>query len=220
MWATGWYFQKISSRINNELPVGRNVYDMSKVKRYASHVLPRLIVYDQMCEGSDLCYKEGTAINEYLNRPEIRDTLGVEISGNFSSCSDSVSAGFNSNLDKWRVHTQAYVANLLDRGIRILIYAGTYDWQCNWVANKLWVDKLVWSQSDVYQRENWREWTVDGKVAGEVKETDFLSFVTIEEAGHMMSTPFYETIYVTDISSLFTSPMTNLQRLLPWCHVG
>jgi carboxypeptidase C (cathepsin A) len=143
-----------------------------------------------MCEGGDLCYLEGGAIGQYLNLPQTRELLGVEIPGNFSSCSDSVFAGFTSNLDKWRVHTQDYVANLLDRGVRILIYAGTYDWQCNWVANKLWVDKLKWSQGDIYQQESWRQWIVNGKPAGEVKETELLTFVTIRGAGHMMSSLF------------------------------
>ncbi|KXN81640.1 Carboxypeptidase Y [Leucoagaricus sp. SymC.cos] len=157
---------------------GENVYDISK-----------------MCEGDgNLCYMEEAAIDEYLNLPEIRELLGVESPSNFSSCSDPVFRDFNSNMDKWRVHTPDYVANLLDRGIRFLIYAGTYDWQCNWVANKLWVDKLSWSQSDVYKQESWREWTVDGKVAGETKETDSLTFVTIRGAGHMFM--------FTDIESL------------------
>ncbi|XP_006459735.1 hypothetical protein AGABI2DRAFT_202104 [Agaricus bisporus var. bisporus H97] len=147
---------------------GRNVYDISKP-----------------CEGN-LCYKENDAIAQYLDLPEIRELLGVEIPGNFSACSDVVGGNFNSHLDKWGVHTQDYVANLLDRGVRILIYAGTYDWQCNWIANKLWVDKLSWSQSAVYQQESWREWMVNGRVAGEVKQTDLLTFVTIREAGHMV----------------------------------
>lgn len=145
--------------------------------------------HHQPCEGN-LCYKENDAIKNYLDLPEIRELLGVEIPGNFSPCSDVVGRNFNSHLDKWAVHTQDYVANLLDRGVRILIYAGTYDWQCNWIANKLWVDKLAWSQSDIYQQESWREWTVNGKAAGEVKQTNLLTFVTIREAGHMISAFF------------------------------
>ena len=92
-------------------------------------------------------------------------------------------------MDKWAVHTQDYVANLLDRGVRVLIYAGTYDWQCNWVANKLWVDKLEWSGVAEYAAEEWRDWHLDGgtEKAGEVKETPLLTFVTIRGAGHMMS---------------------------------
>jgi carboxypeptidase C (cathepsin A) len=140
----------------------------------------------QPCEGN-LCYRENDVIAEYLDLPEIREMLGVESPGNFSACSDVVGQNFNSHLDKWGAHTQDYVANLLDRGVRILIYAGTYDWQCNWVANKLWVDKLLWSRSDVYQEESWREWMVDGRVVGEVKQTYPLTFVTIREAGHMIS---------------------------------
>ena len=91
-------------------------------------------------------------------------------------------------MDKWVVHTQDYVANLLDRGVRILIYAGTYDWQCNYVANKLWVDKLQWSGSGAYAKAEWRDWSHNGKKVGEVKETGLLTFATIRGAGHMMST--------------------------------
>ena len=127
-------------------------------------------------------------IKTYLDRPEVRSLLGVETSYNYSACSSFVGSNFNAHMDKWAVHTQDYVANLLDRGVRILIYAGTYDWQCNYVANKLWVDKLEWSGSDGYTKAEWRDWIHNGKKAGEVKETELLTFATIRGAGHMMST--------------------------------
>lgn len=126
-------------------------------------------------------------IAKYLDRPDIRTTLGVETPGNFSSCSSTVGAGFNAQLDKWNFPTQFYVASLLDRGIRVLIYAGTYDWQCNWVANKLWVDKLEWHGQAEYAALSWLNWTVDERVVGEFKATDLLTFATIRGAGHMMS---------------------------------
>lgn len=147
---------------------GRNVYDMSK-----------------MCEG-ELCYKEITIIKAYLDRQSTRKLLGVETPNNFSACSDIVGANFASHMDKWASPTQYYVSNLLDRGIRVLIYAGTYDWQCNWVANKLWVEKLQWSEREVYHRTPWREWKVNGKSVGEAKQTSLLTFVTIRGAGHMV----------------------------------
>ena len=127
-------------------------------------------------------------IKAYLDRPEVRSNLGVETPYNFSACSYTVGNNFYAHMDKWVVHTQDYVANLLDRGVRILIYAGTYDWQCNYVANKLWVDKLQWSGSDAYAKADWRDWTHNGKKVGEVKETGLLTFATIRGAGHMMST--------------------------------
>lgn len=150
-------------------------------------------VDEQMCVGDDLCYQETTTITAYLNLPEIRELLGVETSYNFSSSSHEVSAGFSSHMDKFNTPTQFHVASLLDRGVRVLIYAGTFDWQCNWVSNKLWVDALEWSGADEYNAAQWRDWDVNGHKAGEAKSTSLLTFVTIRGAGHMMSIqPFYD----------------------------
>ncbi|KIJ19841.1 Merops: S10.UPW [Paxillus involutus ATCC 200175] len=148
---------------------GRNVYDVSMV-----------------CESQDLCYPEDEAIREFLDLPSTRAMLGAESPGNFSLCSDEVGRNFVSHLDKWAHHTQDYVAALLERGIRVLIYAGTYDWQCNWVANKLWVDKLEWTGNEVYKKEEWRSWLVNGKAAGETKKSGKLTFASVYGAGHMV----------------------------------
>lgn len=138
-----------------------------------------------MCIGDSLCYLENTAIADFLNLPETRELLGVESPNNFTACSRDVGAGFSAHMDKYAVPAQYYVAGLLERGIPMLIYAGTYDWQCNWVANKLWVDKLEWTGHDAYAKEEWRDWAVDGKKAGETKSSGVLTFATIRGAGHM-----------------------------------
>jgi carboxypeptidase C (cathepsin A) len=114
--------------------------------------------------------------------------LGAESPGEFSLCSSVVGRNFVSHLDKWAHHTQDYVSALLERNIRVLIYAGTYDWQCNWIANKLWVDKLDWTGHSAYVKESWRSWYVDGEKAGETKSAGPLTFATVLGAGHMMST--------------------------------
>lgn len=131
-------------------------------------------------------------ITKYLSDPSLRELLGVHPNAaNFSSCSNEVGSLFNARLDKWAVPTQYYVAGLLDRGVRVLIYAGTYDWQCNWVANRMWVDKLEWSGREAYAALDWADWGVGDQEtkAGEVKQAEGipLSFVTIRGAGHMMS---------------------------------
>ncbi|KAJ7291091.1 peptidase S10 serine carboxypeptidase [Mycena rebaudengoi] len=155
---------------------GRNVYDVSKP-----------------CLG-DLCYAENAVITKYLSDPAILELLGVDPgAANFSSCSRDVGRLFGARLDKWAVPTQNYVSGLLERGVRVLIYAGTYDWQCNWVANRMWVDKLEWSGSSAYAALEWADWGVGAKGAGKEKagqvkqaEDGLLSFVTILGAGHMV----------------------------------
>ncbi|OSD01828.1 peptidase S10 serine carboxypeptidase [Trametes coccinea BRFM310] len=149
---------------------GRNVYDISK---------------DCLGDG-DLCYLETAVIRDYLNSPSLRSLLGVESPTNFTACSSSVGRAFASHLDKYAVPAQYYVAGLLERGVRVLIYAGTYDWQCNWVANKLWVDKLEWTGASSYASTEWRGWDVDGNEAGETKSAGLLTFATVRGAGHMV----------------------------------
>lgn len=139
----------------------------------------------QMCLGDSHCYLEQSAIADYLNRPDIRELLGAQSPNNFTGCSREVGTNFNAHLDKYAVPSQHYVAGLLERGVPILIYAGTYDWQCNWVANKLWVDKLEWTGKEAYNTEEWRDWIVDGHRAGETKTAGVLTFATLLGAGHM-----------------------------------
>ncbi|KAG0698855.1 Alpha/Beta hydrolase protein [Suillus ampliporus] len=138
------------------------------------------------CEDQDLCYAEDAIIEDFLDAPETRKMLGAESPGKFSICSGIVGRNFFSHLDKWAHHTQDYVTALLERDIRMLIYAGTYDWQCNWMANKLWVDKLDWKERSAYAKESWRSWYVNGEKAGETKNAGPLTFATVLGAGHMM----------------------------------
>jgi hypothetical protein len=80
-----------------------------------------------MCLGDSLCYLENSQITSFLNQQSVRDLLGVPpAANNFSACSSLVGQGFNSHLDKYAVPTQYYVANLLERGVRVLIYAGMF----------------------------------------------------------------------------------------------
>lgn len=66
-------------------------------------------------------------INKYLDLPEVRKKLGVDKSvGDFESCNGQVGAAFNYALDNTG-QTWLYVTQLLERGIRVLNYAGTLD---------------------------------------------------------------------------------------------
>jgi carboxypeptidase C (cathepsin A) len=93
---------------------GMNPYDISKV-----------------CDGpieETLCYPITKYIAKYLNKPETRNRLGVSSKVEvFTGCSDAVGADFASHADGMRM-TAPYVEGLLERGVKVLIYVGTYDW--------------------------------------------------------------------------------------------
>ncbi|KIM81856.1 hypothetical protein PILCRDRAFT_821215 [Piloderma croceum F 1598] len=142
------------------------------------------------CEGdiSDtLCYPVTKFISEYLSRPQVRTMLGVDpsVPGNFSSCSSSVSRAFSLTHDEYHP-TNNYIAALLERDVRVLIYVGKNDWICNWVGNERWTLALDWSGGEAFRAEQLRDWKVDGKVAGRTRSAGQLTFVTVDGAGHMV----------------------------------
>jgi len=118
----------------------------------------------------------------------VRSQLGVDpsITSNFSSCSTEVGQAFLQNLDEYRP-TYNYVAALLERGVKALIYVGTYDWICNFVGNEQWTLALEWGGKEDFGKQGLREWIVNGKRAGMTRSAKGFTFATIEGAGHMVS---------------------------------
>ncbi|KAJ7694640.1 serine carboxypeptidase [Mycena rosella] len=136
------------------------------------------------CGSSAMCYDEIVEIAKYLNQKDVQALLGVDVS-TYASCSDKVGLDFNLNLDPAKGATE-YVGALLERGVRVLIYVGTYDWACNWVGNEAWTLALEWSGQAAFSVLPLREWTFDGKRAGKTRAAGALTFATVDAAGHMV----------------------------------
>ncbi|RDB27312.1 Carboxypeptidase Y [Hypsizygus marmoreus] len=163
----------------NELAVpfsstGKNPYDISRD-----------------CDGEledTLCYPVTKYISNYLDSPSTQTKLGVDPSlrhSNYTLCSAKVSSAFSATLDVLQP-SHLHVAALLERGIRVLIYVGTYDWICNWVGNERWTLALEWTHQREFVEEELRVWEVDGKRAGRTRSAGGLTFATVEGAGHMV----------------------------------
>ncbi|CAE6415970.1 unnamed protein product [Rhizoctonia solani] len=152
---------------------GRNPYDMTKPCK------PEEL-------RNSLCYPVTEHINNFLDRPETRKALGVHPSiGNYTGCSSDVGMRFSASLDHFHSN-QWYVAGLLERGVKVLVYVGTYDWICNWVGNQKWVMALDWTGSAEFAAQKDRNWIVDGRVAGFTRSANGLTFATVDAAGHMV----------------------------------
>lgn len=105
---------------------------------------------------------------------------------------------FLQNLDEYRP-TYNYVAALLERGVKALIYVGTYDWICNFVGNEQWTLALEWGGKEDFGKQGLREWIVNGKKAGMTRSAKGLTFATIEGAGHMASFSRLEMVVLMTI---------------------
>jgi len=70
-------------------------------------------------------------VDTWLTTPSVLEALHVRTneSAPWESCNYDVNADFSSD---WMVGYQGYVADLLQGGIRTLVYAGDVDFVCNW----------------------------------------------------------------------------------------
>ncbi|KAJ7073301.1 serine carboxypeptidase [Mycena belliarum] len=141
--------------------------------------------------GENLCYPVTAHIRAHLSRPAVRASLGVDaaVPANFSSCAPAVGYAFGAQMDGLRASTN-YVGALLERGVRVLVYVGTYDWICNWVGNERWTLALEWSGAEAFGAQTLHPWAVGGDFsggrAGLARSARGLTFVTVDAAGHMV----------------------------------
>ena len=90
-------------------------------------------------------------------------------------------------MDREFLPVSAYVAALLERGVRVLVYSGTYDWMCSWVSSREWLDALAWGGAAAYRAQRYWDWMLDGRKVGEVKSAGPLTFAKVFGGGHEYS---------------------------------
>ncbi|KAG2753186.1 alpha/beta-hydrolase [Suillus brevipes Sb2] len=143
-----------------------NIYIRSTQNNFRAHIyaLSGKNPYDigKDCDGpieETMCYPVTKYISSFLNRPFVREKLGVypSITGNFSFCSDAVRRAFVSIIDEYHA-TDTHVAALLERGVRALIFVGPYDWFCNWIGVQAWTPKMDWGGKEAFGQQSLRSW--------------------------------------------------------------
>jgi len=138
------------------------------------------------CGSETRCYSEESFLQDFLNQGWVQSELGIDSNAsNFSLWSDNVNAAFYASGDAL-YDVSPYVAELLERGIRVLIYAGTYDWSANWVGNEQWILDMEWSGRKTFSSKPLVDWSVDGQVVGKFRSYRELTFATVYGAGHLV----------------------------------
>jgi carboxypeptidase C (cathepsin A) len=147
--------------------------------------VPGINVYDitKQCEGP-LCY-DFSAVSDYLARPDVRAALGVPDFVEWQSCDMDVHADM---LGDWLLRYDTFLPEMMDDGVRVMIYAGTLDLICNWLGNERWLDALNWTMHEEWSAEAPKDWVLGSneQAVGSVREVGPLSFVKVFKAGHMV----------------------------------
>ena len=140
------------------------------------------------CVVPGLCYNF-TFVTQFMNRADVQAALGVQGTIPWQSCNMAVNSQFSND---WAKNFNQYIPDLLNSEIRVLIYAGNFDFICNWLGNKEWATtQSGYPQAGAFQMAKDLPWWVDNQPAGQFRTVAsgvnkmHMSFVTINEAGHM-----------------------------------
>jgi cathepsin A (carboxypeptidase C) len=99
----------------------------------------------------------------------------------WQTCNDNIiHAKFN--IDPMKDFS-SFVAHLLNDGIPALIFAGKFDFICNYLVNKVWIMELEWNHAVKVKAAKDHDWN-DG--AGLAKTAGGLTFSQVYDAGHMV----------------------------------
>ncbi|KAI0772253.1 serine carboxypeptidase [Irpex lacteus] len=148
--------------------------------------------------GDNPCYPTKRHISAYLSQPSIQQKLGVDQylgkPERFVGCNLDVVQRFRAALDNI-FPVEVYIEQLLERGVKVLVYAGDVDWVCNWIGNERMTTKLSWHGQEEFASQPLRGWNVTSDSgdlrtyeAGLTRSAGSLTFATVHGGGHM--TPY------------------------------
>ena len=86
----------------------------------------------------------------------------------------------------WLNNLAGKIQAVLETGLRVLVYSGDKDFVCNWRGGEAWTNAVTWSGQTEFQQAQYKDWLVNGKPAGQLKQYKNLQFLRVYEAGHMV----------------------------------
>ncbi|KAI5960387.1 uncharacterized protein KGF55_004679 [Candida pseudojiufengensis] len=181
---------KLCYKFQNSLTCVPSQYycDTKLFQPYAQTGLNPYDIRKSCAEEGGNCYIEMNYMDDYLNLDYVKSAVGASNIDIFTSCDDKVFRNFLLDGDESKPFQQ-YVAELLNKNIPVLIYAGDKDFICNWLGNYAWVNKLEYNNSEHFANlplKPWKPSSSKGKIGGQVKNYDIFTFLRIYDAGHMV----------------------------------
>ncbi|RDX52337.1 alpha/beta-hydrolase [Lentinus brumalis] len=118
---------------------------------------------------------------DFLQNTTIMQKIGAQVE--YSDCSDAVVHQFNRTGDDARTLLPPLAA-LADSGLKILIWAGDADINCNWLGVHESVLAMDWYGSETLARTPFTNMTIYGKTAAAYQNVDNFTFARIYDSGH------------------------------------
>ncbi|KIM82260.1 hypothetical protein PILCRDRAFT_820643 [Piloderma croceum F 1598] len=169
-------------------------------------------------KDGQLCYKQMGWIDVWLNDPKHKAELGVDPQLKFESCNMAINQAFLLQGDSMH-NTPLLLTDLINTGVRLLVYAGNADMMCNYIGNERWLEELDTVFHKEFASAKTEPWitiesaTEAGTVrsaGGSGKTAGNVTFVTVHEAGHMV--PYDQPDAALDLFTrwIYDMPLTEV----------
>mmetsp|Transcript_4119 Transcript_4119/g.6104 ORF Transcript_4119/g.6104 Transcript_4119/m.6104 type:complete len:725 (+) Transcript_4119:208-2382(+) len=134
----------------------------------------------EQCKSPPLCY-DFSNIDKFLNLESTKKALHVSHeSHKWESCNYGVHSNF---MTDWMKDMSPKVTDVLNDGIRVLIYAGDVDFICNYMGNRAWTQALDWDHKTEFNAAPDKDWN---NRSGLSKTSNGFTFLQVYDAGHMV----------------------------------
>jgi len=151
----------------------------NKIEEYIVEVSGGTNVYDVRRTGE----YSFTEIANYLNQPAVRQALHVSPDvGPWEDSSEIVA----DILERSEQNSSAHLFPHLFGSIRVLIYNGVYDMDCNFMGTDNWLASLEWPDGEKFNRQARVPWKDDGELLGHYRKTGNLTQMLVTGAGHLV----------------------------------
>ncbi|KAI0685440.1 alpha/beta-hydrolase [Cerioporus squamosus] len=117
----------------------------------------------------------------FLQNATIMQKIGAQV--NYSDFSDPVAYQFNRTGDDART-LLPQLAALADSKLKILIWAGDADINCNWVGVHQSISAMDWYGSERLARTPFTNMTINGRTVAAYQNVDNFSFARVYDSGH------------------------------------
>jgi len=135
--------------------------------------------YTKPCPpGLALCY-DFDYLDKFFASKSVKAVEGFSASKTWSDCSNTVYTKLKKR--DWKVSSIPQVSDLLEAGVKVLVYAGDKDFICNWVGQENWTNAVKWSGKDGFNSA-----LVKSEHYGDKKCSGNFAFVKVPNAGHMV----------------------------------
>jgi len=139
----------------------------------------------------------------YLNSSEAKTLYNVSQDHNYILCNGDINAAW-ANDQSTSVSPQ--LEYVLER-TRVLIYSGADDIECNTAGVLRFLSKLSWKGIKDFKKADRQIWRTSSGVAGNMKTSTNLTFVTVYKAGHYV--PLYQPKNALEMVKRFIDNVTD-----------